>query len=514
MSTDFSATAESDIGLALEMTNITKAFPGTIAVQNVTFRAYAGEVHAVIGENGAGKSTLMKILAGAFDDYEGQVSINGRAVQLHSPAVAREYGIGMVYQELSLAGPLSIAENVLVGRLPGRKGLFVDRTALIERARSNLARVGLDIDPRIAVEEISQHEAQLVEIAKVLGRNPCILVLDEPTSALSKEEIDRLFDTISRLRKNGLAIIYISHHLPEIFRIADRVTVLRDGRRIDTCQTSQTSTEQLVKMMVGKAVEELFRQRDHDPGEEALRIEGFTRFGFFHDIKLQVRSGEILGLYGLSGAGRTELARSIMGIDPVDRGSLRLEGRAVVPRSMRQMVDEGVAYLTEDRKLSGLALRLSVRDNVVASTIPSLCRNGWYDSSAARRITQSLIERLHIYPPRDSITVANLSGGNQQKTLLAKWLAVKPKILILDEPTRGVDINAKVLIHRTIEQMAQQGTAVILVSSDLPEVCSLADRCAVIRMGHVIGEVSGSGITEERLLMLANGEGIEKGAEE
>lgn len=496
-----------EIGLALEMKNITKAFPGTIAVQDVTFRAYAGEVHAVVGENGAGKSTLMKILAGAFDDYEGEITINNRPVKLHSPAVAREYGIGMVYQELSLAGPLSIAENVLVGRLPGRKGIFVDRQKMMKQARANLARVGLDLDPRIPVEEISQHEAQLVEIAKVLGRNPCILVLDEPTSALSREEIERLFETITRLRKNGLAIIYISHHLPEIFRIADRITVLRDGKRIDTCPTGETNTEKLIRMMVGKAVDELFRVEKHSAGEVALKVEGFTRYGFFHDVNLTAHRGEILGVYGLSGAGRTELARSIMGIDPVDGGTLEIGGKPVVPRSMRQMVDEGLAYLTEDRKLSGLALRLPVRENVVASIIPRLCRNGIFRSDEAKETTQRLIEQLNVYPPNQALTVSSLSGGNQQKALLAKWLAVEPGILILDEPTRGVDINAKVLIHQTIEELARRGNAVILISSDLPEVRTLADRCAVIRMGHVIGEISGDELTEERLLMLANGEG-------
>lgn len=497
-----------EIGLALEMKNITKAFPGTIAVRDVTFRAYAGEVHAIVGENGAGKSTLMKILAGAFDDYEGDITINGRPVKLHSPAIAREYGIGMVYQELSLAGPLSIAENVLVGRLPGRKGVFVDQKKMMKQARANLARVGLDLDPRIRVEEISQHEAQLVEIAKVLGRNPCILVLDEPTSALSREEIDRLFETIARLRKNGLAIIHISHHLPEIFRIADRITVLRDGNRIDTCPVAETNTEQLVRMMVGKAVEELFRTERHTGEDEALRLEGFTRFGFFHDVDLVARHGEILGLYGLSGAGRTELARSIMGIDPVNRGTLKINGKEIVPRSMRQMVDAGLAYLTEDRKLSGLALRLPVRENVVASIIPRLCRNGLFRSDAAKTTTQRLVEQLNVYPPNQALTVSSLSGGNQQKTLLAKWLAVEPGILILDEPTRGVDINAKVLIHQTIEELARRGNAVILISSDLPEVRVLADRCVVIRMGHVIGEIAGEHLTEERLLMLANGEGV------
>ena len=496
-----------EIGLALEMKNITKAFPGTIAVQDVTFRAYAGEVHAIVGENGAGKSTLMKILAGAFDDYEGEITINSRPVKLQSPAIARDYGIGMVYQELSLAGPLSIAENVLVGRLPGRKGILVDRGMMMKQARANLSRVGLDLDPSIPVEEISQHEAQLVEIAKVLGRNPCILVLDEPTSALSREEIDRLFDTITRLRKNGLAIIYISHHLPEIFRIADRITVLRDGKRIDTCPVSETSTEQLIRMMVGKAVQELFRREEHDAGEEALQLQGFTRYGFFHDVDLTARRGEILGIYGLSGAGRTELARSIMGIDPLDRGTVTIDGKTVVPRSMRQMVDAGLAYLSEDRKLSGLALRLPVRENVVAAIIPRLCRSGFFRSDQAQTTTRRLIEELNIYPPNESLTVSSLSGGNQQKTLLAKWLAIEPGILILDEPTRGVDINAKVLIHQTIEELARRGNAVILISSDLPEVRTLADRCAVIRMGHVIGEIAGKDLTEERLLMLANGEG-------
>jgi ribose transport system ATP-binding protein len=496
------------LGLALEMRGVRKTFPGTVAVDGVDFTVHAGEVHALVGENGAGKSTLMKIIAGALPDYAGEVRINGLPVRLSSPAVARQYGIGMIYQELSLAGPVSVAENILAGRLPVRAGVVLDRRRLGALARHALERVGLAVDPARPVEDLSQHEAQLVEIAKVLHGHPCILVLDEPTSALSREEVERLFAIIRRLRRDGLALVYISHHLPEIFQIADRVTVLRDGRRIATCAIGEVTPEKLIKLMVGHATDALYHhQARHALGAERLRGSNLSRYGFFHDLSFSVRAGEVLGVGGLSGAGRTELARSVVGLDPLDAGSLELDGQPFRPRDLAAAIRRGVAYLTEDRKRQGLALRLTTAENILAAIIPRLSHWGLFRPGTGDAVVQRLAAELQVHPADGSVPSRSLSGGNQQKVLLAKWLAVGPQVLILDEPTRGVDIGAKVVIHEAIERLAAAGTAVILISSDLPELLGLSDRILVLRRGRVACELARPEFSEEALLLAASGGG-------
>jgi ribose transport system ATP-binding protein len=493
---------------ALRMKNVSKQYPGTLAVNEVDFDVRPGEVHALIGENGAGKTTLMKMLAGSFNDYSGQIYINDKEVQLHSPYIAKANGIEMIYQELSLALPLSIAENVLVGRLPVKYKYFLNRKGMIEETKRCLARVELDyLNPMSLVEEISQHEAQLVEIAKALGNNPSILVMDEPTSALSREEVERLFEIIARLKKQGLAIVYISHHLPEIFRIADRVTVMRDGKKVATAKINEVTTKKLIEMMVGRTIEEMYVEHQEINGKEMFRVDNLSRYGFFHNISLTVRTGEILGICGLSGAGRSELARAISGVDPIDDGEIVLEGKKIKYQSMSEALEHGMAYLTENRKTQGLALRISVGENALAALIPDHCKNYFYQKGQGEELLNTLITDLQIYPPEPSRTVRNLSGGNQQKVLLAKWLATKPRVLILDEPTRGVDIGAKIVIHRAIEKIAEQGNAVILISSDLPEIAGLSDRVMIMRKGRFIGEVRRRDCTEEELLLAINGEG-------
>ncbi len=490
------------------MRGVRKAFTGTLAVDGVDFSVQAGEVHALVGENGAGKSTLMKIIAGALPDYEGEVRINGLPVRLSSPAVARQYGIGMIYQELSLAGPVSVAENILAGRLPVRAGVGLDRRRLRALAQAALERVGLTVDPARLVEDLSQHEAQLVEIAKVLHGRPCILVLDEPTSALSREEVERLFGIIRRLRREGLALVYISHHLPEIFQIADRVTVLRDGRRIATCAIGEVTPERLIELMVGRAAAVL-RHPAAQRADGAVRLRGsrLSRQGFFHDISFAVRAGEVLGIGGLSGAGRTELARAVVGLDRLDEGSLELDGRPFRPRDLAEAIRSGVAYLTEDRKRQGLALRLTTAENIVAAILPRLSRYGLFRASAGAATVQTLTAALQVHPAEGSALAWSLSGGNQQKVLLAKWLAVGPRVLILDEPTRGVDIGAKVVIHEAIERLAATGTAIILISSDLPELLGLSARILVLRRGRVARELARPEFSEETLLLVAGGGG-------
>ncbi len=488
------------------MEGVSKRFPGTLAVDTVDFEVRAGEVHALMGENGAGKSTLMKMIAGSFSDYTGTISIGGRPVELRSPAAARACGIGMIHQELSLARPISIAENLLVGRLPEKYGFMLDRKAMLTEAQRCLRRVGLDLDPSTPVEEISQHEAQLVEIAKVLGTNPGILVMDEPTSALSREEVERLFKIIDQLKKAGLAIIYISHHLPEIFRVADRVTVMRDGKKIGTSDMADVTPAILVRMMLGKPMTDAYKPRAAKMGGTMIEVKHLTRYGFFHDISFTARRGEILGIAGLSGAGRTELARSICGLDPVDDGEVILEGGPFPMGSYPKAVRLGVFYLSENRKEDGLFLRLSITRNLVAARIPVNTTAGIYTGRGNDRITAGILAKLEIAASSPRENVGNLSGGNQQKVLLGKWIAAEPNVLILDEPSRGVDIGAKTKIHDAVTELADKGMTVILISSDLPELVGLSDRVMVMRNGRFIGEMQKHELSEASVLLAANGE--------
>ena len=492
---------------ALSMQKVTKIFPGTRAVDGVDFEVFPGEVHALVGENGAGKSTLMKMLAGSFNDYQGDIFIGGEKVDLHTPAIAKAKGIEMIYQELSLALPISIAENVLVGRLPrGRMGLL-DQKKIVEETTKSLKRVDLEhLDPFMPIEEISQHEAQLVEIAKALGNKPSILVMDEPTSALSREEVELLFRIIERLKNEGLAIVYISHHLPEIFRIADMVTTLRDGKLIGTKQVGEVTREEVVQMMVGRSVTEFYSHESHSTSQVRLKVENLTRYGFFHDLSFEAYEGEVLGICGLSGAGRTEMARVLVGLDQRDSGTILIDGKPRTPRNLAQAMEYGIAYLTENRKTEGLALRLNVKENVLAGLVSRYTRAGVYSEQPGIPILNKLISQLSIYPPDPSRMLNNLSGGNQQKVLLAKWMACEPRVLILDEPTRGVDIGAKEIIHSSIEGLAKAGHTIILISSDLPELVSLSSRIIIMRQGRFIREMAKSEATEESVLLAANGE--------
>lgn len=495
------------IGVALNMKGVSKRFPGTLAVNNVDFEVYAGEVHALLGENGAGKSTLMKMLAGSYGDYTGKIFINSKEVQLHSPAMAKAEGIAMIYQELSLALPRSIAENIMAGHLPG-KGIFVNKKSMIRRAKNSLKKVGLDyLDPNAIVKSISQHEAQLVEIAKALDNNPCILVMDEPTSALSSEEVNRLYEIIRNLKNAGLAIVYISHHLPEIFNIADRVTVMRDGQKIGTYDIDEVNQEKLVELMVGLKAEEFYQKKAAKIGAEILSVKNFTRYGFFHNVSFSLRKGEILGIGGLAGAGRSEIARSIVGADGYDDGEVMVEGKKIKVKNMSQMLEEGIAYLSENRKTQGLSLRLTNRENILSAMVKKHSKGFVYFPEMGKNLVNELIEELKVYPTDPDRIVSSLSGGNQQKVLLAKWLATKPKVLILDEPTRGVDVGAKKVIHEAIERLAQKGLAILLISSDLPELVALSDRVMIIRQGHLTGEIDNGAFNEETVLLAANGNG-------
>jgi ABC-type sugar transport system ATPase subunit len=492
---------------ALRMEGISKAFPGTLAVDNVDFDVRAGEVHALVGENGAGKSTLMKLLAGSFCDYTGKVYIRGNEVTLHTPAQSKARGVGMIYQELSLARPISIAENLLVGKLP-KKGVFIDHKEVRRRSAELLEQVGLSgLDASMPVSDISQCEAQLVEIAKTLGDSPRILVMDEPTSALSNEEVKRLFAIIRRLKAQGIAIVYISHHLQEVFEVADRITVMRDGKKRGTYNRRETSREEIVDLMVGRSVSEFYSRRNPTIGKEILRVDRLSRWGFFHDVSFSVREGETLAICGLAGAGRTELARAIVGVDRYDEGAVYLRGQPVRFRNMFEAIQSGVAYLTESRKQDGLAVRLTAAENTLSARIPAFAKGLLYNPRMGAEQVRELMEALSVYPMEPGRPTTNFSGGNQQKVLMAKWLMTRPSVLILDEPTRGVDIGAKEIIHRAVENLTAHGSAIILITSDLPEMTGLSDRAIILRNGHVIGEIEREEINESALLLAANGEG-------
>ena len=501
--------SDSNAEYVLEMRQVSKQFPGTLAVDKVDFSVRRGEIHALMGENGAGKSTLMKVLAGLYSDYTGDIYINGEKKELRSPLLSKESGVGMVYQELSLARKISIYENLLVGRLPKRNALFIDKKAAIAETKKSLARVGLEnIDPTMPISSISQCDAQLVEIAKVLNSHPSILVMDEPTSSLSTEEVERMFSIIRKLKDEGLAIIYISHHMQEIFEIADRVTVMRDGKKVGESLISETNTETLVQQMVGSPVKKFYAETQNTVKDEVvLKVEDLTRWGFFHHVNFELHKGEILNIDGLAGAGRTEIARALVGLDEYQKGKMYLYGKEVHFRNMGEAIKAGIGYMTEDRKVLGLALSQNVSDNILSCVIDRYSKGIFYSSSWEDSLVEKEIDELSVYPADKSRLVNSFSGGNQQKILMAKWLAADVDILILDEPTRGVDINAKQIIHNAIRKYVAEGHAAILLSSDLPEIVGLADRSVVLREGHIIGEIPKEGITENSLLIASNGKG-------
>jgi ABC-type sugar transport system ATPase subunit len=474
----------------------------------VDLRVLRGEIHAVVGENGAGKSTLMKILAGAYHADAGTIQLDGRAVTFGSPHEAQAMGIGMVYQELNLVPDLSVAENIFLGRQPVRRFGWVERGRLRTAARALLDTLGAPLDPDALIRDLSVGQRQMVEVAKAYSMDPGILVLDEPTSALTEHETSILFGTLRRLRGRGIAIIFISHRLREVMEISDRVTVLRDGRLVGSRPITELDPAEIVRMMVGREVTDLFPKRTVPIGEVVFEVRGYSRAGVFQDVSFQVRSGEILGLAGLVGAGRTEVARAIFGLDAHDSGELLLDGRPVRIRGPRDAVKARVGYVPEDRKQDGLVLGLTVRDNTVMSILSELARMGVITRQLETPTVLSMIERFRLRPPDPDRTVATLSGGNQQKVVMGRWTAATPRVLFLDEPTRGVDVGAKAEIHGLMGELAAQGVAIVMISSELVEVLSASDRILVLHQGRVTGELSREEATEERIMLAATGQGV------
>ncbi|MCX7623330.1 MAG: sugar ABC transporter ATP-binding protein [Thermomicrobium sp.] len=492
----------------LEARDISKRFPGVVALEGVTLRVYPGEIHAVVGENGAGKSTLMKILSGVHQPNEGELLLDGRPVRFADPRQALAHGIGIIYQELSVVDTLSVGENIFLGRLPQRVGVpgVVDWHRLWRDAAQVLERVGAPVDPHQQVRELSVAQKQLVEIARVLSQDVRVLILDEPTSSLSLQETARLFEILRGLRAQGVAIIYISHRLEEVFAIADRVTVLRDGRVVGTQPIGEATREGLIRMMVGRDLSAYYGTVRSSPGPARLEVRQLSRAGVLRDVSLTVRAGEIVGLAGLVGAGRTELARCLFGVDPIDAGEIRVDGQRVTIRNPQDAVRHGIVLVPEDRKLQALVLILTVRENIALPVLPRLARFGFLSRRREEELAQGFVERLRIRTPSLEQRVLNLSGGNQQKVVLARALATNPKVLILDEPTRGIDVGAKAEVHALIAELAEAGMAILLISSELPEVLSMSHRVLVMSGGRLVAEFPREEASEERVLAAATGQ--------
>jgi ribose transport system ATP-binding protein len=498
----------------LEMRGISKTFPGVKALNGVQLKAWGGEVLALMGENGAGKSTLMKILSGAYQaDPGGEILIDGRPVQIADPIAAKALGIAIIYQELALAPNLTVAENIYLGVEPSRRGM-VDRKAMEDGCRPVLERLGAPFGPRTVVGGLSIAEQQLVEIARALHAKSKILVLDEPTTALSSRETERLFALIRQLRADGIALIYISHRMAEVYELSDRVSVLRDGGYVGTLVREEISAEALVKMMVGRDLS-TFYTKHHDPeggrrGDIVLQVRELTDGGRrVKPCSFWLHRGEVLGIAGLVGSGRTELARLIYGADPRAGGEVLLSGQPLAPRTPKDSLDAGLAYLTEDRKRLGLFLDMSCGENINVGVVDRDARKGGVlNLASAKRRADAAFKALRVRAASPLVTVGSLSGGNQQKVLLSRWLETDPKVLILDEPTRGVDIGAKSEIYRIIDELAQRGIGVIVISSEMPEVIGTCDRVLVMREGRIEGEVGGPGglpITQENIMAYAAG---------
>ncbi|MEA2525314.1 MAG: ribose transport system ATP-binding protein [Thermomicrobiales bacterium] len=497
-----------DLDPILVTRNIHKRFPGVHALDDVSISAYPGAVLAVIGENGAGKSTLMKVLAGAIHPDEGVIEIDDQPVVLSSPRRAQELGVGIIYQELSLVDALSVGENIFLGDLPRHPWVpgKVDWPELWRRTAELLERVGARVGAKTLVRTLSVAQKQMVEIARALATNVRVLILDEPTSSLTAKETATLFGIIASLRARGVAIIYISHRLEEVFAIAQRVTVLRDGRLVGTIPIEEATHERLIGMMVGRDLSDLFVRAPESYGPVRLEVRGLRRTGVLEDVSFAVRPGEILGVAGLVGSGRTELMRSIFGADRLDGGEILFDGKPVRIRSPRDAVRLGIGLVPEDRKLQALFLGMAVRENISLPVLTRLGSPAFPSRARERSLVSGYIDSFRIRTPSMEQRVRALSGGNQQKVVIARWLATEPKVLILDEPTRGIDIGAKAEVHALIAHLAEQGVAIIMVSSELPEILGMSHRVLVMRQGRIAADIPRAEATEERIMTAATGQ--------
>jgi ABC-type sugar transport system ATPase subunit len=489
----------------LEFHGLTKRFPGVLALDGVSFSVEKGTCHALIGENGAGKSTLGKILAGVYTANGGEIRLNDKVVHPTSPLQARELGIAMVHQELAFCPNLSVAENLCLGDLPRHAG-FVDRTELRARARAMLATIGANIDPDAIIGTLSTGHEQLVQIAAAVGTGAQVIVMDEPTSSLSAAETADFFKLVHQLKARGITLIYVSHRLEELFALSENITVLRDGKHVATERIADTSPQRVVTQMIGREL--LIATPNHlarEPGAERLRVTGLRSAGKFSAIDLGVRAGEIVGIAGIVGAGRSEVVQAIFGLDPDVHGEIAIDGRPLAPRSIDAALAAGVGLVPEDRKRQGLVLGLNCRENTALATLPLLSKLGWVMQAAEHLLTARYTQRLRVKAPSLESITDGLSGGNQQKIALAKWLARSCDVLLIDEPTRGVDVGAKAEIYQLLDELACEGKALLVVSSELPELIGLCRRILVMREGRVVGELQRADFTEAALMRLMAG---------
>ena len=490
----------------LDATAITKSFAGVQALRGVSFALRSGEVHALLGENGAGKSTLIKVITGAEKPDSGTLTVDGHLVGHNSPAAARALGIAAVYQQPALFPELTVEENIALALESASLWRRIDWRARRRQARALLERAGADIAPQRTVGTLSMPEQQLVEIAKAIGARARILILDEPTASLTDREVERLFRVIGTLRAEGAGIIYISHRLDEVAAIADRVTVLRDGRTVATRDLKDVDRAELVRLMVGRDIQAIFPKRDVPIGAIALEVRDLgCRAAGIHHVTFQVRRGEILGVAGLVGSGRTQLAETLFGLTPADQGAIQLHDDVRRIQSPAEAIRMKMAYLPEDRRQHGVVMEMPVAANISLANLDAVSRHGLIDNRAERDLARGYVERLRIKTPSIYSEAGSLSGGNQQKVAVARWLAISPEVLILDEPTQGVDIGSKSEIHQIMVELAEQGMAIVMISSELPEILGMSDRIAVMRGGTISGILSRTEATQEKILALALG---------
>jgi inositol transport system ATP-binding protein len=488
----------------MEVDRVRKEFPGVLALDDISFKLKRGTVHALMGENGAGKSTLMKIIAGIYHPDQGEIRLHGEKIRLESPLAALENGIAMIHQELNLMNFMTVAENIWIRREPRNRFGFINHGEMRRMTEALFRRLNIALDPEAEVGDLSVANRQMVEIAKAVSYDSDILIMDEPTSALTEREVEHLFEIIRDLRGQGIGIIYITHKMSELFRIADEVSVFRDGRYIGTHASADVTRDDIIRMMVGREITQMFPKEEVPIGEVVLSVTNLNLKGIFHDISFDVRSGEILGVAGLVGSGRSNVAEALFGVTPATSGSIAINGRPIVIDSPNKAIRNGMAFLTEDRKETGCFLVLGVQENMQIAVLQEhYVQRGFVSEHALNSACVGMGEKLRVKTPNMYERIENLSGGNQQKVLIGRWLLTNPKILILDEPTRGIDVGAKAEIHRLVTQLVRQGVAVIMISSEMPEILGMSDRIMVMHEGRVTGFLDRKEADQVKIMDLA-----------
>ena len=491
----------------LAMRNISKSFPGVMALNNVSFSLLAGEVHVLMGENGAGKSTLMKILAGIYPKDHGEIEVDGQLIRGHyTPREALQKGISMIHQELSPIPEMTIAENIYLAREPKLLKIgLVNRKVMHAQAAALFQQLGVELNPKTKMKALSVAQMQMVEIAKAVSYNSKIVIMDEPTSAITDKEVETLFQTIAMIKARGVGVVYISHKMDEIMRVGDRITVLRDGEYVATRPLDEVDKSQIIAMMVGREISSIFPKINVTPGQVVMSVKGLTSHGAFANISFDLKAGEILGIAGLMGAGRTEVVERLFGVGKIDAGEIHIHGKPVAITNPMDAIRHGIALVSEDRKKYGLNLKFSVKENISLVKLRDFCVGGVIRKQQEIAAVDALIQKIRIKTPSRNQTALNLSGGNQQKVVIAKWLLAQPQILIMDEPTRGIDVGAKMEIHGLISALAKEGKAIIMISSELPEIIGMSDRVLVMHEGKMMGMLARHELHQETIMKLATG---------